>query len=740
MIETTEKTFYFAEFEIDAVKRLLLKDGQPVALNPKTFDLLLTLVEDRGAVVHKNDLLDRVWANQFVEENNLTVHISALRKALGEKRGEHQFIVTVPGKGYKFVGEFSDRQPEEIIVENHSLSKIIIEETGETKEAFQPGEISPTTRKSSGKIFIFSAIAVSAVFLSAIITWRQFAPTAPLQQQPGNAKQTKLARLTANGKVTAATVSPDGKYVVFAQKEAGGQSVWLRQIETGSQTRVVEPKSVDYLGVTVSPDGNFIYCTVFIENLADPAVWRIPFLGGAARQLPFYTGIAVSFSPDGKRIAFNQSRSNTIKETHLNVADADGSNFQVLARLHNAERSFVNYGSNAVAWSPDGALVAAIVEENGKSGATVTAFDAETGAEVFLTEKRWEGANHLTWTSDGEHLAVVARDGESFGNQIWLVSRKTGEARQITNDLSGYGFLAAAKNASGLFAVQQNVSSTLYVADFDSQTNALSPNAILTETSPLDNVIWAKDDKILYSSRATGESEIWRVETNGANRAQLTAGARVRFGMSLSHDGRTIVFNSSDEDGNLSLWAADTDGKNLRQITGGTEDVHPSFAAANHIVFQRGLNNKTLSVWRTAPNETPVELTRVNSHHPHVSPDGKRVAYYFMDVENPNEKLWRIGLIDFETGAFSKKIAFPKFVTARQMRWHPGGSFLAQVFYEGENANLLLLPVDAGGAAEKTIRNLGKGEVASFAFSPDGRRIAYIFDVKTRDAVSITDF
>jgi DNA-binding winged helix-turn-helix (wHTH) protein len=123
MVEMAEKTFSFAEFEVDAAKRLLLKDGQPVALNPKTFDLLLTLVENRGEVVHKNDLLDKVWANQFVEENNLTVHISALRKALSEKKNENRFLVTVPGKGYKFVGDVqtSDDEEKEIIIENQSF-------------------------------------------------------------------------------------------------------------------------------------------------------------------------------------------------------------------------------------------------------------------------------------------------------------------------------------------------------------------------------------------------------------------------------------------------------------------------------------------------------------------------------------------------------------------------------------------------------------------------------------------
>jgi DNA-binding winged helix-turn-helix (wHTH) protein/Tol biopolymer transport system component len=736
-METTKNTtFSFDEFEVDALKRILLKKGQPVSLNPKTFDLLLTLVEHRGAVLSKNELLDKVWENQFVEENNLTVHVAALRKILGEKKNENRFIVTVPGRGYKFIAELNEPIGGEIVIESHSLSKITIEESEETEESYQPKTISPASKKPASKTLVWLATGVLVLSLLGILAWRSFSP----KLQPATSKQTKISRLTASGKISAATVSPDGKYVVFAQKEAGGQSVWLRQIETGSQTRVVEPKAVDYLGLTVSPDGNFIYCTVFVENLADPAVWRVPFLGGAARQLLFYTGIAVSFSPDGRKIAFNQARSRSLGETHLNVADADGANFQVLVRLRDAERSFVNYDSNAVAWSTDGELIAAIIEENGKSGATVTAFDAATGEEKFLTETRWSDVSHLAWTADGEHLAVAARDADDFGSQIWLVSRKSGAARKITSDASGYGFLATAKDSPALLAVQKNVVSTLYVADFDLQNSALAPRPVLAETSRLDNVNWTTEGKILYSSRATGKSEIWRVEADGANPVQLTADAHIAFGMSVSADGQKIVFNSRREDGKLSLWMADADGKNPRQITDGAEDVHPKFAADNRIVFQRGLNNKTLTLWRTAPGEAPFQLTETNTPHPHVSPDGKRVAYYFMDVENPNEKLWRIGLIDVETGAFLQKIAFPKFVTARQMRWHPDGEFLAQVFYEGDEANLLLLPTEPGSAAEKTIKNLGKGEVGSFAFSRDGRRIAFALDTETRDVVTITDF
>ena len=99
----TSPAFSFGEFELDLAKRLLLRHGDPVALNAKAFDLLKILIENRGRVLGREELIDKVWENQFVEENNLSVQISTLRKIFGEKKDEHRFIVTVPGRGYSFV-------------------------------------------------------------------------------------------------------------------------------------------------------------------------------------------------------------------------------------------------------------------------------------------------------------------------------------------------------------------------------------------------------------------------------------------------------------------------------------------------------------------------------------------------------------------------------------------------------------------------------------------------------------
>src|SRR5262245_26362807 len=123
--------FYeFGPFRIDTVKRLLLRDGEPVALKSKCFEMLLVLVEARGQVLEKDELMSRVWPDSIVEESNITVYISTLRKALNENPQEHRYIVTVSGRGYSFVAEVKEALEDsaELILQAQSHLSLITEE------------------------------------------------------------------------------------------------------------------------------------------------------------------------------------------------------------------------------------------------------------------------------------------------------------------------------------------------------------------------------------------------------------------------------------------------------------------------------------------------------------------------------------------------------------------------------------------------------------------------------------
>jgi len=101
--QTENQSYEFGRFSLNTAERVLLREGEPVPLTPKVFDILVVLVENGGRVVEKDDLMKRVWPSTFVEEGNLTQNISLLRKALGEGPNGVQFIETVPRRGYRFV-------------------------------------------------------------------------------------------------------------------------------------------------------------------------------------------------------------------------------------------------------------------------------------------------------------------------------------------------------------------------------------------------------------------------------------------------------------------------------------------------------------------------------------------------------------------------------------------------------------------------------------------------------------
>src|SRR5712691_11501676 len=127
MEEHTKRLFEFGPFRVDPVERVLLREGQSVALTSKLFDILLLLVENNGCVVEKERLMSEVWPGTFVEEGNLTQNISLLRKVL--KDDGHQYIQTVQRRGYRFFGHVHEVVHErELIIEEHSRSRVIVEE------------------------------------------------------------------------------------------------------------------------------------------------------------------------------------------------------------------------------------------------------------------------------------------------------------------------------------------------------------------------------------------------------------------------------------------------------------------------------------------------------------------------------------------------------------------------------------------------------------------------------------
>src|ERR1700692_3831349 len=108
---TLGRAFLFHSFELFPEQRLLLEGDKPVRLGSRAFDILAALVERAGQVVGKEELIARAWPQTFVEEANLKIQVSALRRAMGDGQGGRRYIATVPGRGYNFVAPVRFEKP-----------------------------------------------------------------------------------------------------------------------------------------------------------------------------------------------------------------------------------------------------------------------------------------------------------------------------------------------------------------------------------------------------------------------------------------------------------------------------------------------------------------------------------------------------------------------------------------------------------------------------------------------------
>ena len=140
----------------------------------------------------------------------------------------------------------------------------------------------------------------------------------------------KFQPLTTTGKASDAAISPDGKYVAHVKSDAGQQSLWLRQVETTSDTQIVPPSRQDYNGITFSKDGNYIYYRLGEPSLSARTLYKVSTLGGVSRKLIENVGSPITLSPDGTLLAF-QRNNLPLGETSLVVANADGTGEREIA-------------------------------------------------------------------------------------------------------------------------------------------------------------------------------------------------------------------------------------------------------------------------------------------------------------------------------------------------------------------------------------------------------------------------
>jgi DNA-binding winged helix-turn-helix (wHTH) protein/TolB-like protein len=170
MLQLSEKPVYICgPYRIEVLARRIVAGGEPLTVTAKAFDILVTLIRHAGEVVAKDELMNAVWADTAVEENNLTQHISALRKIFGERAGENRFIATVPGRGYCFVAPVHEElrsEAEEILLAGSTRSSITIDLSGSGEGRLRALSLNPSSVFGSALAIAYVLVVCAAVFFS----------------------------------------------------------------------------------------------------------------------------------------------------------------------------------------------------------------------------------------------------------------------------------------------------------------------------------------------------------------------------------------------------------------------------------------------------------------------------------------------------------------------------------------------------------------------------------------------
>ena len=178
-MDTDQRVLYeFGPFRVDPEKQVLLRDNEPVAITPKTFETLMILVRHRREVVSKDDLMKALWPDCFVEEANLSQNIFMLRKALGDTPEDRRYIVTQPGKGYRFVAEVRTvaQDGEDVIVTSRTRTQMVMEHSGAASSVALPVLPAANIRRFKRKYAVAAGVFLVVLALAMVVYVQRHRP------------------------------------------------------------------------------------------------------------------------------------------------------------------------------------------------------------------------------------------------------------------------------------------------------------------------------------------------------------------------------------------------------------------------------------------------------------------------------------------------------------------------------------------------------------------------------------
>ena len=582
-----------------------------------------------------------------------------------------------------------------------------------------------------------------------------------------------MATQTSRGDLIDSALSPDGRYLAYLAGRAGRASLRVRQVATGSDVEVLPTRDAGLEGPAFSPDGNYLYYLARKpDNPSYRTLFQMPSLGGTPQERAFDVDSRVTFSPDGKRVAFWRGVVQK-REARLVVLDLDGSKERVLATVSDPE---TNQG--AASWSPDGGTIAVLLLKAAPNlQTTIAFFDAGSGSRRDFLALPWTILQSIAWLPDGRGLVASGQDlRKSINQQVFLIRHPEARLQRVTNDFYRYSGVSVSGGEEAIAALRMTRLANLWLADATGKPARPLTSISNPEDSPFA-VSVAGSDTVVFDAPRNDTVQIFASEASGGEPRALTAGAA----LSINPRGAkgVILFDRLDETG-VHIWRVGLNGSDLRQLTSGAgEQVAAVSPDGRYVAFTPYDSPRTVSLlsveggqtatlatgvsglMRFSPDSTTMMLGQPESDaqglsrvvwkafpvaggpetatfrlpgtavDPAWTPDGKGMSF-----RNQADPAWNV----YRQGQGGEPARVTRFSEGRLTGhfWSPDGKQLAVIQRTDDGGNVWVTAADGGRPVQVT--QLVSSDVFTVQWLPDSRRMVVTAGKLSRDAVLIRSF
>jgi len=638
----------FGVFEADLHAGELRRAGLKVKLTGHPFEVLATLLEKPGQVVTREELHQKLWAQDtFVDfEHGLNKAINKVREALGDDADNPRFIETLPRRGYRFLALTAPAPQEAPAVGPVPAPQL-------PSPSALPGSGMSRWNTNRRKLWAAGLAGFCSVFACFYwFTHRSPVRTPTVLRYRVLTSDRRMKNVDPCG--AGSVIVTDGPRVFFSEP-----SIAVAQVSSGGGDVVGVPIPFRcFVFSDISPDKTELLGSL-IGNVyaADQPLWSLSIASGQAHRLGNLTGHFAAWSPDGQRIAYAASNSDT-NANDLYVAAKDGSAAQKLVRIENASVGLIR-------WSPDGKVLRMIVQPEFSGSVWEVSTDGTNLHDMDLFPGQHRQIMDMNWTPDGKYFLFTVGKGNTFspfialGGDIWALAeansaphRKTTVPIQLTTGAMSFWSPTPSPDGRQVFATGGRTRGEL--ARYDLKLRKLEPFLSGISAEQLD---FSKDGKWLtYTTFPDGI--LWRSRVDGSERRQLTNPPLTASLPHWSPDGTRIAFSGYLPGKTWNIHVVSAEGGTPEVVSRGeTAEMDPTWSEdGNSLIYGNMMFSAKVrisSVDLRTGRESMIPGSE-GMFSPRVSPDNR----FIVAIDAPGNT--KIFLFDRETQKWTKLMSSKK--------------------------------------------------------------------------------